>query len=195
MYICKQSQLGFSLVELMVTIAIIGVMIGAAVPALSDSFGQSTATKVMRSLNKDLTLSRSQAINNQVVVTVCHLNTSNTCDGQWNKGYSAFIDSDSNGVYSSNDDTLLLVRDAFDSGTLGLTPSSNFVQFTMAGRILINGGAEMTGHFFYCPASGSTDARGVMVSGIGRTKLTEDFDADGRDETSYTNENSHIVCS
>lgn len=89
----KNSQYGFTLIELMVTIAILAIVTSLAAPSL-DAFVSRSA---MRSISGDFTLgmqkARSEAINRNECVVICMSSNGTSCastGANWGEGWIAF---------------------------------------------------------------------------------------------------------
>ena len=82
-----KTQRGFSLVELMAAIAVLGVLSAIAIP----SFNEMIMTTKLRSYANNLVasahLARSEAIKNNAVVRLCASNNGTSCTGNWQNGW------------------------------------------------------------------------------------------------------------
>ncbi|WP_111976749.1 GspH/FimT family pseudopilin [Algibacillus agarilyticus] len=184
----KFRSLGFSLIELMVTLAIMGIAITLALPSLSATFTQSSVNSGTRALSKDLIYARGMAISNQLPVVVCHLSGTTCSDDNWKEGYTIFLDNNGDGEYDSATESKLRINEDFTYGTLSISNGANEVVFNAAGQV------NTSVIFTYCPNIEKTYARGVVINQMGRAKMTQDYDGDSLDESSPSNNDSHLTC-
>jgi len=181
---------GFTLVELLITIAVLAVVIAIGVPSLNRYAENNRSTAQVNLVSGTLSLARSEAIKRGVKVVVCSsndtTNASPTCSGSnaWQNGWIIFADSDDNGSYdaSNQNDALLAVNNGLNGGlTMKVTAndskknsSSNTDQFTF----LANGSLKQTGNNLYswtvviCPNdNNSAHARAMNISPVGSINL------------------------
>lgn len=98
---------GISLVELMVTTALLAILMQIAIP----EFGRLLATwqrdMATRSITDHLVLARSEAIRWSRRVVMCNSSNGLTCspasDKEWKSGWLVFQDIDANGQFDSSD--------------------------------------------------------------------------------------------
>lgn len=182
----KKYKSGFTIVELMVSIAIISILIAIALPNFSDFMIRTRVDNEISELHRLLLTARNTAINSEQNVTICPLGTGSTCDGNWQNELSVFVDADSDGVLD-NGEALVKTKDAIDSGDK-LQFSVNGLTYMPNGRLLV----AAANRFNYCPKDNQDLSRGIEVSSSGRFNTTSDTDNDGRDETRAGTE---ITCS
>jgi len=79
---------GFTLVELMVTIAIFAILLGMAAPSISDAMLGSRLTALANRIVASATIARSEAIKRNTAVTMCVSTDGSTCaSGGWEQGW------------------------------------------------------------------------------------------------------------
>lgn len=108
--------LAFTLVELLIAIAIFTVLVGLAIPAYNDM----TLGSKLRSQANDLVagavLARSEAIKRNAMVRMCVSADGASCvAGGWEQGWVVFHDADDDGVLDAGE-TVLLRHQAAPSG-------------------------------------------------------------------------------
>jgi type IV fimbrial biogenesis protein FimT len=76
-----RKSLGFTLIELMITLVIVGIVIAIAAPSFTSVIQNNRVTTESNRLITTLKLARSEAIRRGVYVSVCRTSSSTTCDG------------------------------------------------------------------------------------------------------------------
>lgn len=147
---------GFSLVELMVTIAVLTILISVGVP-MYGQFTQGSAVSTGTSeLVGSLNLARSEAVARRASVRIEQLGAT---DGDWSDGWQIVLDAD---------DSLIRVVQGVDKGVVGITETSDATAlvFDREGRVSANA------VFNVCVESSTTaDGRIVTLSRFGRVEL------------------------
>lgn len=167
-------QSGFTLIELMVTLAVAAVVLTLGVPSFRDTIRSNRLTVNANSFIGALNLARSEAIKRGMRVSVRKTSTN------WESGWQVFTDSGTFGTQDGTDETLR-VYDALPSNyTLrGNNNFTNFISFTP------NGQSNNMGSFAICdnssgsntPASGTS--RLIIVNSTGRVRLGVDSNKNG----------------
>ncbi|WP_281560149.1 GspH/FimT family pseudopilin [Thalassomonas sp. RHCl1] len=181
-------QSGITLFELMFTVAILGILTAIALPNFGSFTAQLRVDNEISELHRLLLVARNNAINLGQNVTVCPLNASSSCDGDWQDQVSVFTDSNNNQKYEATlNEQLIKVKGAVSSGDL-LQYSRDALTYTPAGRTT----GLATGTFDYCPHGYNDLSRGIVVASSGRAYVSSDIDNDGKDES---RSGSEITCS
>ena len=124
---------GFTLLELMTALAVVGVLVAVGVPQLRDLTIAQRITGAAQDLHIDLALARNEAVTRATTVTVCPSTDMVTCtnDG-WVNGRLVFIDANADGVIDVGE---LVIKQslALETG-LTATPAAGFVTFNARGQ-------------------------------------------------------------
>lgn len=180
----KQSDMrlaqGFTLVELIVAVAVLSIMITVGVPNFVSFIQRYSAESAIGMFHKDLQLARAEAVSLGKRVTVCHLSSGNVCDGNWLQGVSVFVD-DGASIGELDADELVLA----ESNPLG---TENHFKDSSRDRVTFTADGQSAGFaatFVFCPSSADAEyARGVILSNTGRARSTSDTNNDGIHEGS-----------
>ncbi len=92
---------GFTLVELMVTIAVVAILAAIAVPSFRSVINSSRLTSHANELVASLQLARSEAIKRNTRVSVCGSADGATCGGGWSNNWLTVIEADGSVLRSS----------------------------------------------------------------------------------------------
>lgn len=146
-HLTVRSQRGFTLIELMVTVAVLAIIAGIAIPSFNDQIRNNRSLTFGEEFAAALNYTRSEAVKRGQPVSLCPSNATQTdCGDDWTEGWLAVVDS--NGAASSSVTVaeLLRVWDAPDDGlSLTVKRGSNdfdFVRFVGAGGLASVGGAD-----------------------------------------------------
>jgi type IV fimbrial biogenesis protein FimU len=158
----KKIQSGFTLVELMVTIAVAAILLAIGVPSLTSLYENARVNNNIDKIQGILVFARNQAINYGTTVNVCSFATATTCGAtaDWSGGIRVFV------VDANNVKIELRVIDNFNDSDKVKGPSNN-ITFTADG---LSSDVDI----IYCP-SGKTDlSKSVSVSNSGRVSYGSD---------------------
>lgn len=157
--------LGFSLIELMITIAVASIALTIALPSLGSFTAQMRVDNKVTELQRLLLTTRNAAINSGQNATLCPLEADDTCKNttKWTGRI---------GIVSI--DGLIKEREAIKSGDK-LDFSFNGVTYNPSGQLNNNN----IGVFSYCPKGYIDYSRGVDLSLAGRAYLSSDINGDG----------------
>lgn len=170
---------GFTITELLIGIAIVGILMAIASPSLNQFMVQSRVDNEVSEIHRLVLSARNSAINSGKNVTICPL-SGTTCSTNWQNELSVFVNNDNtlanNQAYDSANEELIKVKSKVADGDT-LKFSQAIIIFAPTGR-LVSGG---NGSFSYCPKGNTDLSRGVEISLSGRVYATSDTDNDGKD--------------
>ena len=164
----KHRALGFTLIEVMVTIAIAGIALTIAIPGLNSFTLKMRVDNEVSEIQRLLMTTRNAAINSGARASLCPLASDDTCAA--NNNWAGKI-----GVVTS--DGLIKEREAISSGDK-LQFATNAVIYSPSGQLANNS----IGNFNYCPQGKNEYSRAVTLSLSGRTYLSTDINGNGRDQ-------------
>lgn len=167
---------GFSLVELMVTIAVAAIILTVAVPSMSDFIVKLRIDNEISQINRMVLTARNTAVSTEQNVILCPLE-SGSCTNNWSNELTVFIDLDNSGTYLEASDTLVKIKEATSAGDSITYDGQSSVSYAPTGVL-----SSVASDFIYCPVADKSLARAVVVSVSGRSYPTTDSNNDGKDE-------------
>lgn len=175
---------GVTLIEALVTVAILAIMLGIAAPALQGFVAGNRLRSTALELRSALQYARAEAIRNNARVTVCKANaTATNCNnaGAWTDGWIVFVDRTPESAPAVNTggtaDTILRVQPPLPRGIVvqgngGRNGPATYVSFGPDGSARQLNGAFLAGTLRVCSTSSQlSDARraiDLVVIGSGR---------------------------
>lgn len=186
----KRATKGFTLLELMVVLAIAGVLAAIGIPAMGDFMRNSRITAAANDVMAALHFTRSEAIKRRVPVTLCTSanavlanNTANpaaTCaDSEFLTGWIVFVDNAPVGTRDAGDLILLNHGPMNPQITAASSADPFLVTYLMNGFADDPDGASIA----LCDVRGNTpsggelsSARGILVAVTGRAGVTRNQD-------------------
>ncbi len=181
---------GFTLIELMITLFIVGILLAVGVPSLKTFMQGNQLVAATNELISALHLARSEAIKINARVSICESSDGKTCanSGSWKEGWIVFVDANGDlantgtACTAPNTDCLLRIHDGFTDNDLTIAgvdanaaAISSFT-FTSRGLPKAVNGASQSGVYSVCSldSGGNTiDSRAVVLSLSGRVRVSD----------------------
>lgn len=171
-------QKGFTLAELLITIAVGAVLMALGVPAYTTFIQSTRQTASVNELVATLQSARDLAVARNARVTVCPSSDGDDCDAvSWTEGWIVFQDLDGSG----NVDGAETIDRAVDGVAIPSITTGEFPDFLIYrpnGRIMVEDVADNTGQLTFCDQRGAARARVLIIDVNGRPR-TSDKQADG----------------
>lgn len=115
-----QSTRGYTLLELMITIAILGIVLALAVPSMIDFVRNQRLTSGVNDIVLALNSARLGALTRQLPVSVCPSTDGTVCGGTWTDGAIVFHDDNGNGTVDAGDEVRQFFNQFDDSMAIAL---------------------------------------------------------------------------
>jgi len=172
----KKSK-GFTLLELMITLAVASILLSIGVPSFVDFIQNGRMSAQTNELNASLSLARAEAIKRKIPVTVCRSSDQDSCSGAWGDGWIVFTDANNDGDRdtSGTEESILKVQANIPEGmTISKNAGAAYIKFNYFGEAR---GQATT--FTICDDRGAKHANALVILGSGRVRLAHDTDSDG----------------
>ena len=161
-------QRGFTILELMQTVAVIAILAGLAVPSFLETIRANRIVTDNNELIATLVYARSEAIKRGQRVTVCPSADQATCagGGGWEQGWIVFVDPNGVGTVDPGE-PVLRVWDPLERTTIRAAGSfSDWVSFVGSGETRAN--PTNNDSFYVCGDDGDTaNGRTINVGLLG----------------------------
>ena len=177
--------MGFTLYELMMTVAIVALILAFGIPNLREFALNSRMTSTANDLQTAFTLARTEAARAKSNVTICaSADPTGTadCDGAWGQGYIAFVDQKE--PYGSRDgEPILRVHPPAASGVMfRVADDATYFMYAPSGLGQRIGEDVPLSQVVICDergnvtaAGGNSAARLFIVTPLGRAAIVRDM--------------------
>lgn len=169
---------GFSMVELMITIAIVAILVALAFPSFEGSMRSNRVATATNELMASLSLTRSEAIRNPGGAVICTTTNGTACNGtSWDDGWMVWIDLNGDGLITGTNDRVVRYiqgheRLAITAESTGGVAEENMIRFDNRGRT-IGAVREFIVQPDSCPA-GVEARRSLNLSAVGQVRITRE---------------------
>jgi len=162
-------QQGMTIIELMVTMAIVAILAGVSAPSMRDMLLSWRMTSQTNDFISNFAMARGQAAALGTTVTVCASSDGASCTGTWSQGHIIFTDADADATVDGGTDRILRVASALSSGTtlvVSNLSTAGRLQFRPTGMVSGVTGSGAT--FALCDGRTGPYGRTITVQLTGR---------------------------
>lgn len=141
---CRKSGVaGFTIVEAMVTVAILGILIAIAVPSMTALIASNSLSSSANETLSAMMLARQEALRTARQVVVCKSSDSSSCSAgsSWADGWIVFVDEDASGTRNGTEAVLRTAGVAKGVSASGEAGLEDKVIYTPRGALTVAGGA------------------------------------------------------
>jgi type IV fimbrial biogenesis protein FimT len=173
----QKFQTGFTVLELMITISIVGILLAAGVPSFQSFSQQQQMKAAVARLQNDLMMARSEAVHLSTRVVTCPGDPALGCTGasEWNTGWIVFVDDNADRQRQPSE---RIVRRGEGLENMQVWSSSGRTDV----RFFPDGSAPgSNSSISFCGPGGPGQARKLVISNLGRIRRDKAPDLDTAD--------------
>lgn len=164
----------FTLLELLVVLAVAAIVVGIAVPAWGNFLAGVRVQTATAELVSSLHTARSEAIKRQLRVTLCKSVDGKTCEvnGGWQQGWIMFAETTNYGVIDHGEPVLRVSTGEHDRLQIhGNSEFARLISYTPLGVTRLVSGAWGMGSLKICGGTGKGVDRKIYISQVGRPRV------------------------
>lgn len=165
----RHNKFGFTLLELLITLAVIGILASVAIPSFFSFIQNSRLTTDINKIVTSLNLARSEAVKRGVNVRVDATDSSDASN-EWGKGWSVWVDLNGNNTLDA-DETLSVVQAL--NNTMELDSAGGGGSFVYQADGSLTGGADALN---LCDTERTGEVgRSITINANGRVELDSTY--------------------
>lgn len=184
---------GFTIIELMITVVVLGIALTFAVPSMQQFIMNNRMTSQLNLMSSNLAMARSEAIKQNMPVLLCPSGGGTTCsESSWENGWLVFVDRDrdmaldgtalcTSSDLGASEDCLLLEQARLDQPA-ALTPAPGIpalIGYDGSGAAFCDANDDgapepcdpSNTYFTLCDSRGDAHARALAISRTGRVSI------------------------
>jgi len=193
---------GFTLLELLVVLTIVGVLSATAVPSLLTSIRDNRLSTQLNSVAGLLNYARKEAVSRRLVVSACASTDGTTCNTtNWERGILVFVGNAGvsppvtptaasvlKSVSSFSDTTTIRRRTNVTAAPAGFSPG--YIRYDASGMLDTNDPSSFTS----CDNRGASRGRALNINGVGQITVAQDANNNGSVEVIFDGNLQEMAC-
>jgi len=167
--ISPRSRTGFTLLEAIITIAVVCILLAAGVPSFTTIIQNNRMAASRNSITTHLNLARSEAVKRKKGIILCPSEDGLSCRNSmiWDEGLIMFVDENSSRTFNLGEQILRHIDNSQDAIRLSTTTGRRKVVYDPYG---FTAGYNLT--FTFCDKNNHIAPKAVIVSNSGRARLS-----------------------
>lgn len=161
---------GYSLLELLLTLAVLGLLMGMVIPSTSVWRDRQQMHSLKNGLFHMTSKARYVAMTSQSRTTLCSLSEQGVCRQSWSESITAFIDGNGNRRLDPGEEIIstLYLPSSINLHWRGMQPN-NSIHFSSQGVTFVSNGTMSL-----CPVKASAKTGTLVISRQGRIKTSDE---------------------
>jgi len=174
---------GFTLIELMYTLLIAGLLMAVGVPTFTTTMQNSAMTASTNSIITALLAGRSEAIKRRLRTTVCPadlVSSVPTCSAG-GASLLVFVNTANDATFDDDAGDIVVQFQDWVRGSITTTTTNlpGYISYLPSGYTRAIGGGPISGDLVFCDARGDAAARVMSISATGRPQIRAHKDVGG----------------
>lgn len=168
LHIHKPRPQGFTLIELIIFLAIVAILFRFGTPAFQDLTMENRMATQINMMVSSFNLARSEAVKRHQNVVLCP-NNAGQCAKQpyWHNGWLMFVDNNFDREFDA-DEEIIYIEAAKENIEITSSRYRRRVVFRTLGS-----SAGSNASFIFCDQRGTSEARAIILSNSGRARVAE----------------------
>ena len=165
----SKQKTGFTLIELIVTLAILAIITSIALPYFHETMAKQEIKKITHTLVSSIQLAKSHAAIHHTNVVICPSQNKVNCQANhWNSGFIVFLDTNKNRQADTGEKIISTESTELQYGNLNWRGTLSIPSLTFQAENGLPNGSN--GSFYYCSIYQQPHYK-IVLSRMGHTRI------------------------